>query len=195
MLDTAPPAAKIVWTAAEYLAFERNSPDRHEYEQGEVFPMAGASENHNNIVMSLGFSLYGQLRSHPCKVYGNDMRVGIPARQVYTYPDLSALCGAPQFEDDRRDILLNPQVVIEVLSPSTEKYDQSLKFEHYKALASLQDYLLISQERPWAQHHSLQEGAWQSQTYTNLSDSFALKAIPYTLNLAQIYEKVALGGE
>jgi Uma2 family endonuclease len=191
---SAPPQAKIVWTAAEYLNFERNSPDRHEYEQGEVFLMAGASKKHNFISFNAASLLREQLRGRGCEVYHVDMRVGIPARQVYTYPDVAALCGDAQFEDATEDILLNPQVIIEVLSPSTEKYDQSLKFEHYKALASLQDYLLISQERPWAQHHSLQEGAWQSQTYTSLSDSFALKAVPCTLKLAQIYEQVDFGG-
>jgi Uma2 family endonuclease len=184
---------QLQWTAAEYLAFERNSPNRHEYDQGEVFPMAGASKKHNNISTSLLFIFYGQLRGRNCEVYGSDMRVGIPTRQLYTYPDLSALCGDAQFEDETEDILLNPQVIIEVLSPSTEKYDQGLKFEHYKALASFQEYLLISQEEPGVQHHWLEEGAWLSQSYTALGDSFTLKAIPCVLTLAEIYEQVAFG--
>jgi Uma2 family endonuclease len=195
MLDTAPAKAQLQWTAAEYLAFERNSPNRHEYDQGEVFPMAGASQNHNNIAGSVYFRFYGQLLSQSCHVFINDMRVWVPARRLYTYPDVVALCGAPQFEDGRRDILLNPQVIIEVLSPSTENYDRTVKFDHYKTLASFQEYLLISQEGPGVEHHYLQEGAWLSQSYSTLGDSFTLKAIPCVLTLAEIYQKVDFGGE
>src|SRR5580698_2706245 len=120
-------AQKRSWTPDEYLAMERSSPEKHEYCDGEVFAMAGASEKHNLIVANVVGELRNLLRRRPCKVYPSDMRVKIPATGLYTYPDASIVCHRPAFEDDTADTLLNPQAIVEVLSDSTEDYDRGTK--------------------------------------------------------------------
>ena len=143
------------WTPAEYLAFEREQHDaKHEYLDGRIIPMAetihgmaGASLAHNRIVSNLVISLGTQMRGRPCDVFSSDMCLHIPATGLYTYPDIAALCDEPRFEDDQLDVLLNPSLIIEVLSPSTEAYDRGAKFDHYRSIASLQTYLLIAQDR------------------------------------------------
>ena len=120
-------------TPAEFLAFERTQRDaKHEYLNGQITVTGEASEAHNLIVWNVLASLHSQMRGRPCRSYGNDMRVKIPASGLYTYPDIAALCDEPDFEDDTFDTLLNPSVIIEVLSPSTEAYDRGAKFAHYR---------------------------------------------------------------
>ena len=121
-------------TPAEYLAWERDQPQKHEYYRGEVFAMAGATREHNLIVMNLGAELRAALRDRPCEAYPSDMRVRIPATGLYTYPDVTVVCGRPEFEDGVLDTLLNPQLLAEVLSTSTEAYDRGGKFEQYRTL-------------------------------------------------------------
>ena len=135
-----------VMTPEAYLAFERTSAEKHEYFDGEVYAMTGASATHNLIVGNVVASLHAQLRQKPCLVYPSDMRVKTPSTILYTYPDVSVVCSEPQFEDPAADTLLNPVVIIEVLSPSTERYDRGKKFQHYRMLGSLQEYVLIAQD-------------------------------------------------
>jgi Uma2 family endonuclease len=130
----------------EYLEFERASETKHEYYGGEVLAMAGASYDHNTIVGNIFATLHAQLRGKPCRVNFSDIRVPIPDSGLFTYPDLTVVCGPPQFRDERRDSLLNPKVIIEVLSPSTESHDRGKKFQHYRTIASLDEYVLIAQE-------------------------------------------------
>ncbi len=133
-------------TPQDYLALERQAETKSEYYAGEVFAMAGASRKHNTIVTNLAYLLVGQLKGRSCEVYNSDMRVKVSATGLYTYPDLVVVCGKPRFDDDQEDTLLNPTVIIEVLSKSTEAYDRSEKFAQYRALELMADYLLIAQD-------------------------------------------------
>lgn len=140
------PQSRRPLTPAEYLALERQAEVRSEYFQGEAFAMAGGSQRHNLIVANLLRLLGNQLVSRDCNVYPSDMRVKIEALGKYTYPDVAVACGENRFEDEHRDVLLNPVVLFEVLSQSTEAYDRGKKFEHDQALDSLREYLLVSQD-------------------------------------------------
>lgn len=149
-------------TETQYLAFERSSRTRHEYIAGDVYAMSGASRNHNLVVGSTYAALYQQLREQPCELYPSDMKVWIQSAKSFVYPDISAVCEAPQFHSDEQDILLNPILIIEVLSPSTERYDRGKKFQQYRELASLREYLLIAQDSPRIECFVRQEGdVWQ----------------------------------
>lgn len=142
------------YTPEEYLAIERsNSEQRSEYLAGEIFAMGGASERHDLIVTNIVIQLGIQFRGRPCKVYSSDMRVKVSPTGLYTYPDLVALCGEAKFDDDQKDTLINPTVIIEVLSKSTEGYDRGEKFEHYRKIASLAEYLLVSQDKLHVDHY------------------------------------------
>ncbi len=136
-------AGRRTWTPAEYLAWERAAPDKHEFLGGEIFAMAGASFAHNKIVGNIVGELRDALRDRPCDVTPSDLRVKIPAVGLYTYPDAVVVCGEPQFEDDKLDTLLNPTVIVEVLSDSTEAYDRGKKFRYYRTIPSLRDYVLV----------------------------------------------------
>ena len=179
------------YTPQEYLALERKAEYRSEYLAGEIFAMSGASRQHNLIAGNVFASLHGQLRNRPCEVYMGDMRVKVNQTGLYTYPDVVALCGEPQFDDAQRDTLLNPAVIIEVLSPSTEAHDRGGKFGHYRKLDSLREYLLVAQEEPHIEHY-----VWQSDNQWLLSEAYSLQAtvqlpsISCTLVLAEVYEKV-----
>jgi Uma2 family endonuclease len=179
-------------TPAEYLAFERQQSDtRHEYLDGQITAMGGASREHNLIVGNAFASLHVQLRGRGCEVYSNDMRVHIPATGLYTYPDLAALCEAPVFEGDQFDTLLNPSVIIEVLSASTEAYDRGVKFAHYRSIESLQAYVLIAQDRP---HIELFErgagGRWVLSEAKGLDGRLELASLGCVLELSEVYERI-----
>jgi Uma2 family endonuclease len=183
--------APVTMTEAEYLEFERASELKHEYIDGEVLAITGASESHNLICASVLFQLYGQLRGRLCKVYPGDMRVRVGTAGLYTYPDISVVCEEPQFADAEFDTLLNPILLIEVLSPSTEGYDRGVKFQHYRELASLQEYLLISQDSPLIERYLRQEnGIWQLTDAKGLDASLELSSIGCTLALGEVYEQV-----
>jgi Uma2 family endonuclease len=177
-------------TPAEYLAFERSSEERHEYLDGEIFLMSGGSPKHSQIAISLSFFVYGQLRQKPCTVYNSDQRVQVSNTGLYTYPDLSIVCGDPQFDEDG-DNLLNPTVLIEVLSPTTESYDRGKKFQHYRTLASLQEYVLIGQDSPRIERYTRQpDNQWLLADAAGLEARIELVSIGCTLALADVYEKV-----
>lgn len=179
------------WTEAEYLAFERASDTKHEFIDGAVYLMAVDTENHHLIVISTSYSLYGQVRQRPCKVYTSDMRVKVSATGLFTYPDIVVVCGEPVFLDSRRDTLLNPTVVIEVLSPSTESYDRGRKFRHYRTLDSLREYLLIAQDSRDIDHYLRDaEGQWVIADPERESGQVALPSIECTLAFEEVYEKV-----
>jgi Uma2 family endonuclease len=179
-------------TPAEYLAFERQQTDaKHEYLHGQITAMSGASREHNLIVGNAFASLHAQLRGRDCEVYSNDMRVHIPATGLYTYPDITALCGGPGFEGDQFDTLLNPLVIIEVLSASTEAYDRGAKFAHYRSIESLQAYVLIAQDRP---HIELFErgtdGRWVLSEAKGLESRLGLETLDCVLELSEVYDRV-----
>jgi len=186
------PATDIeTMSEAEYLAFERASEIKHEYFGGHVYAMSGASEPHNLIAGNTLASLHVQLRGRGCKVYPSDMKVRTPATRSYAYPDITVVCGEAKFDDDQRDILVNPTVIIEILSPSTEKYDRGLKFQHYRELGSLQEYILIAQDSPHIERFLRQDGGlWQFSDVTGTDAKIDLSSIDCTLHLSDVYEQV-----
>jgi len=175
----------------EYLEGERLSEIKHEYYQGEIFAMAGVSERHNLIVMNVIGELRYQLKGKPCRPYPGDMRLKIEETGLYTYPDVMAVCGERQFGDEKQDTLLNPDVIIEVLSDSTESYDRGNKFQNYRRIASLKEYVMISQkQRKIEKYARSHDGRWiLSETDENHPAIF-LESIGCELELSEIYDKV-----
>jgi Uma2 family endonuclease len=189
-------ASRKNWTVEEYLAFERSSETRHEFLDGEVFAMAGASSRHSLIVGALYASLFVQTEARECFVYQSDMRVQVSASGLYTYPDIVALCDTPIFDDRVQDTLLNPSVVIEVLSPSTEAYDRGRKFLHYKSIPTLEAYVLVTQDAPRVEIYLRQpDNTWVYADFTALDDLVSLPPIDCKVSLRRIYTKVQFGDE
>jgi Uma2 family endonuclease len=156
-----------------------------------MFAMAGARAAHNLIVGNLIAQLHAQLRSGPCRVYASDMRVRVSATGLYTYPDIVVACEDPRFLDGELDTLLNPTLIVEVLSPSTEAYDRGRKFGHYRSIESLAEYLLVSSERIGAELFTRQtDGGWLLTAAGDLKDTINLSATGCRLALAEIYAKV-----
>lgn len=154
-------AVRVGLTPEEYLAFERASEQRHEYADGELFAMSGGTREHSLIAANILAELSFALVERQCEAHGPDMRIKSKVTGRYVYPDASVVCGRPAFEDATRDTLLNPVVVVEVLSDSSEAYDRGDKFAHYQTIASVQDYVLASQKEPRIEHfHRLQDGTW-----------------------------------
>ena len=139
-------------TAVEYLRSERAAEFRSEYFAGEIFAMAGGSLRKSLIKTNVGGELRAALKGRPCIACDSDLRIKVAASGLYTYPDASVLCEPIEFEDEQRDTVLNPIVLVKVLSPSTEAYDRGKKFEHYRRIPSLREYLLVSQEAPHVEH-------------------------------------------
>ena len=188
-----PSQAKARLTVEEYLALERQAPCKSEYFDGEMFAMAGASRRHNLIALNIGAELRTQLQQYPCEVYTSDMRVKISRTGLYTYPDVVVVCDEPCFEDTDVDTLLNPIVLVEVLSPSTADYDRGGKFEHYRALPSLQAYLLVAQERCHVVHYTRQQdNTWLLAETDDLQDRIHIPSIRCNLLLSEVYAKVQL---
>lgn len=179
-------------TEAEYLAFERQSEIKHQFIDGEIYAMSGASEDHNLVVGNILASVRPQIRGKKCKIYPSDMKVRTPATGSYTYPDVTVVCGESQFDDKQKDVLLNPTVIIEVLSPSTEGFDRGLKFQRYREIDSLQEYILIAQDSPHIERFLRQgNGQWLLSEADGLDASLELTSIGCTLKLEEVYEQVS----
>ncbi len=183
---------KSFYTPEQYLALERQASYKSEYVNGGIFAMAGASREHNQIAFNIAGELHGQLKNRPCLAYVNDMRVKVSATGLYTYPDVAAMCGEPQFEDEQMDTLLNPSVIIEILSPSTEAYDRGDKFAHYRRLPSLMEYVLIAQDKVRVEHYIRQDRRWVLTELDGLDDRLGLVSIQCEIPLREIYAKVDL---
>jgi Uma2 family endonuclease len=178
-------------TVEEYLARERAAEYKSEYFNGEIFAMAGAKEPHNLIAGNIFGELHAQLKHRPCKVYPSDMRVKVSATGLYTYPDVMVVCGDVQFDDDEEDTVLNPILIVEVMSKSTESYARGAKFEHYGKLASLQEYLLAAQNRPRLELYTKQSvGRWTLSEFESLDDVVKMTSIDCELALKDVYLKV-----
>jgi Uma2 family endonuclease len=179
------------YTSAEYLEFERQSEIRHELIDGEIFEMAGANKRHNRISVNAVRLLDNQLLERDCNVYGSDMRVKITSTEKYTYPDVVAVCGEEFFEDSTEDTLLNPMLIIEILSKSTEAYDRGAKFEYYQTIESFQEYVLISQE-PFRveQYVRKDKNVWTYFEFRQATDILKLNSINCELVLQDIYHKI-----
>ncbi len=199
------PESQISFTVAEYLAQERQSEERHEYLDGVIYAMAGESPEHGTICTNLVGEIRNQLKGSRCQAWSKDFKVrsgptpqpGRSAKGLYSYPDLVVFCGEPQYYDDHRDVLINPTVVIEVLSPATEAFDRGEKFLRYQTWnPTLTDYLLVSQARPVIEHFSRQQaGSWSYHVCQELSASLTIQSIGCTLSLAEVYDRIVFQTE
>jgi Uma2 family endonuclease len=178
-------------TLEGYLALDRGSGDKHELWDGSAYAMTGASLAHNRVVRNLIVSLSGRLSGKDCEVLPSDLRVRIPGQARYLYPDLSVVCGPPELEDEHADTLLNPRVVIEVLSASTEAFDRGQKFEAYRAIETLSEYVLVAQDAARVDHFArdAQRGIWTLHPYAG-EDTLRFPTLGVSVPLAQIYAGV-----
>jgi Uma2 family endonuclease len=186
-------ARKTKLSPQEYLALERAAVNKSEYYNGEVFAFAGANQSHNLIVANVITLFNLQLKSKPCKVYPSDMRVKVSETGLYTYPEVTVVCGEAELEDEHLDTLLNPTVIVEVLSPSTEKDDRIVKFAHYRRLVSVMEYILTAQDSARLEQYVRQsDGRWLLSEYRDLEATAAIESIDCELPLKDVYHKVLL---
>ena len=179
-------------TPEEYLKAEAVAETKHEYYDGQIFAMSGASLEHNQISQSIGGQLYLQLRGGRCRSFAADLRVKVEASGLYTYPDLVTVCGEIERDPLERNTLTNPTLIVKVLSLSTEDYDRGRKFMQYRRIDSLKDYLLVSQEKPWVVHFSRQsDGRWILTEFGDMGACVKLPSVGVELRLSDIYENVA----
>lgn len=178
-------------TVAEYFALEEKAERRSEFYDGEMFAMAGASREHNIITRNMIGTLFARLQGSSCEVFVADQRVKVDRTGLYTYPDLLIVCGPPEYAPENRDTLVNPKVVIEVLSPSTERYDRTTKFRHFKQLPSVMEYVLVAQDEPLVERYVRQaDASWGQVDFVGLGASLTLATVSAVVPLAEIYRGV-----
>lgn len=183
------------YTPEQYLKLERAAPHKSELIGGRMYALAGASREHSLIVFNLAGELRPQLRGRPCEAYATDMRVKCQVTTGYLYPALVIVCGEPQFEGHELDTLLNPTVIIEVLSPPTEAGDRGYKFAHYRRIPSVQEYIMIAQDRVHVERAERRGNGWFLTEMERLEDVLMLTSVGCTIPLSAIYEKVPLSEE
>jgi Uma2 family endonuclease len=189
---SASPQLAVKITSQEYLAFERQATEKHEFVDGIIYAMSGASKEHNFITINVAAELHLAFKKRPCVVCANDMRVKVN-KSDYVYPDVVAVCGDAQFEDNTFDTLSNPTVIIEILSDSTERYDKGRKAELYRALPTVQDYVLISQTHCYIEHYQRQTATqWLFTTISQMDEKLILSSVNATIAVQDIYDKVFL---
>jgi Uma2 family endonuclease len=180
---------KTKWTIGEYLEREHTAGQKHEYFQGEIFAVPGSKFIHNIIAVNLLGSLVVRVRNQPCRSFGSDQRIHIPSNTLFTYPDISVVCGEPVTLNSDNQNILNPSILVEVLSPSTQSYDRGQKFKLYKDIPSLKEYLLVESEaigtEIWRNNG---HGQWESAENKNISESLYLASLDLRLALSEIYE-------
>ncbi len=185
-------AAKKFYTQEECLAFERQSSEKHENYQGEIFNKAGAGFSHNKLQKNFIIEVGSFLKGKSCDVYGSDLKIHIPVNTLYTYPDAAIVCAEPESFDDENDIALNPVVIAEILSKSTQSYDRGDKFMLYRSIETLQEYILIDLLSVQSEHYTKQQnGTWILKEINSLTDSLAISTIGYTLSLTELYNGVS----
>ncbi|MFO0999343.1 MAG: Uma2 family endonuclease [Planctomycetaceae bacterium] len=178
-------------TRQEYLLRERQASIKSEFYQGEIFAMGCGSANHSLIAANFIGEARNALKEKPCTVFNSDLRVQVQATGLYTYPDATIVCGEQLFDDDYRDTLLNPTVIVEVLSDSTEKYDRGKKSNHYRQIASLKELILIAQDRPQVERFTRQpNGEWLFHEQKELSAEFELKSLGISVAMSELYRGV-----
>lgn len=202
------PQPELLFTVDQYLARERAAEERHEYLDGHIIAMAGESLNHGIISVNLVGSLHPQLRGTPCLALTKDSKVrsgpvpmlGRSTRGLFSYPDVVVVCDEPEFHDSYRDVILNPRVLFEVLSPGTEAFDRGAKFDRYQSFTpTLSDYVLVSQDRACVEHYHRQaDGGWMYHRHVGLEAALRLESIGCTLRLADVYDRARfpeIGGD
>ena len=183
-------AAETFFTPEEYLTSERKATVKSEYLSGQIIAMSGASLAHTRIIADIVTELNIQRRGRDCEVISNDMRVKTGAKGAYFYPDVVVFCGDPEFEDNVFDTFLNPTLVVEVLSPSTEVFDRGEKFAQYQELISLREYILVSQDRLRVEQYRLMKMQWVAIEFRRYEDVLPLVSIGCELPLRDIYRRV-----
>ncbi len=199
------PDSQIRFTIEEYLAQERRSEERHEYLDGVIYAMGGESPEHGTICTNLVSEVRNQLKGSRCQAWSKDFKVlsgptpqpGGSYKGLYSYPDLVVFCGTAEFHDQHRDVLINPAVVIEVLSPATEAFDRGEKFLRYQTWnPTLTDYLLVSQARPVIEHFSRQQdGGWSYHVCQDVTGSLTIESIGCTMSLVEVYDRISFQAE
>jgi Uma2 family endonuclease len=180
-------------TPEQYLEIERKADHKSEYLDGEMYAMSGGTRRHSLIAANINAALHAQLRGKPCNVFTSDLRVLVKASGLYAYPDVSVACGEVRVLDGADDVLLNPTLIVEVLSPSTEAYDRGRKFEHYRNIESLCHYLLVASDRVQLELFTRQsDRQWLLTTAANPEEQVALPSIGCTVLVSEVYEKVDL---
>ena len=183
-----------VVSSEEYLRFERDSETRHEFLDGIVYAMAGETPDHSRICFNLITITGSQIRDKPCEGFSPNMKVRAGLGGLYAYPDLMIVCGEAIFHDEHGDVLLNPTVIFEVLSPSTEKYDRGEKFLRYQQIESLQDYVMVSQDNSRVEHHHRQpDGTWNATEVNGLDAVLVLSSIDCRISLDEVYRNTKVG--
>jgi Uma2 family endonuclease len=183
------------FTPEQYLALERKANFKSEYDNGFIWAMAGASDEHNTIALNLGGEIRSELKGRPYKAYVSDMRVRVSPTGLYTYPDVMAVCGERQFLDDKTDTLLNPTMIAEVLSPTTEAYDRGDRFVKYRQLSSLREYVLIAQDKVLVERYTRQGDQWLLTEFKSLDDILPLTSIGCEIALREIYALIEFPAE
>jgi Uma2 family endonuclease len=198
------PQPRLTYTVDEYLARERAATERHVYLDGEIHAMAGESLAHGDITVNLVITLGSQLKGKPCRALTKDTKVRsgptpLPGRGTegfFSYPDIVVVCGEPEYHDAHRDVILNPTVILEVLSPTTEAFDRGEKFTRFQTWnPTLSDYLLVLQDRPQIEHYRHQpDGSWSYHRHAGLDALVAIESIQCTLKLADVYDRIVFPG-
>lgn len=179
------------YSPEEYLALEETAEYRSEYYRGEIFAMSGGSANHNRICGNLYLALRERLEDKPCEAFITDMRLHVRKNSLYTYPDVMVVCGRIAYIKGRTDTITNPVVIIEVLSESTQAYDRGAKFELYRAIETLQDYVLVDQARVHVEYfHRLEDSRWLLAEFNELEAVLRLEAIAVEIPLSRVYQRV-----
>jgi Uma2 family endonuclease len=192
------PQTQTAYSFDDYLAAEREAQCRHEYLDGQAYAMAGESLEHSTLCTNLSGELHSQLKKNPCRVLSPNMKVlsGTyspgESKGLFSYPDVTVVCGEPKFHDERRDVLLNPRLIIEVLSPGTELFDRGEKFRRYRTcLESLQDYVLVSSTLPMIEIFQRQaNGFWLYSSVSGVDAKLALPSIACELSLSDVYDRI-----
>ena len=187
------PVEKPRYTVTDYLQLERSAQERHEYRDGEILLMAGGTADHSLILVNVIGELRNRLKGKPCRAYESNLRIRIPRTVLYTYPDISVICGPRQSDptDPSGETMTNPRLIVEVLSPSTEAYDRGEKFDRYRKLDSLQEYVLVSQSTPRIETFLRQpEGNWLLTPISGITAVAKLRSIDVELPLAEVYAGV-----
>ncbi len=183
------PAEKYI-TPEEYLAIERLADYKSEYYDGELFAMAGGSKRHNAIAANVTGELRQKLKKKPCLVFNSDQKIYIEDYELYTYPDVSLVCGKLDYDGPEPDVITNPILIVEVLSESTAGYDRGKKFEFYRSLSSFRHYILIDQERVFVEHFYKDQGKWIMTVFKSMEDALHLDDLECDLAVAEIYDKI-----
>ncbi len=178
------------FTPEEYMELEEQALEKSEYIDGFIYAMSGSTPKHAAITANVIGNLVPGLKKGSCRVYSGDLKIASDMRGHFTYPDAVVVCGKPRFHDKFKDVLLNPTVIIEVLSPSTEAYDRGDKFKRYRRIGSLTDYLLIAQDQPLVEHFSKQTDGWVMQDADKLSGKIKLKTLKMTFALTELYDGI-----